>query len=425
MPTDVRSNSIVEPDARFVVVSLPAEILIQLIEAQPSLYDPALVERLKRLRVLMKQKGTIPQFDEIPHMDLPVPLPPEEFEAVSEDAKAAGRTLAEQIQYEIEVNHGWRFPDPGDTAREEQIREFHTLRECLNLYLRFHVRFFRAPRNPARLLLQYAGPLLSVPPSKLTRTSVMQWAQTIGRQHPAAAMNAIGWLRGLYAKANEWGLYDGDNPATHHRLFPKRSRSRFLQPEEIARLVQALTQLPIHKETYFLTLLLTGCRRSEAAKMQWTHLDLTRGLWHKPTTKTGEPHTIPLPQALLTRFLQLPRCSAWVFPGERPDGSLSSTAIQYHWHKTVVLADIPDVRIHDLRRTCASWMAINGENLAVIQKVLNHSSLAVTEVYARLNVAPVRAALEGNARRMLLPENGAPLPPRPDDESRNAIEWPG
>jgi integrase len=31
-----------------------------------------------------------------------------------------------------------------------------------------------------------------------------------------------------------------------------------------------------------------------------------------------------------------------------------------------------DMTIHDLRRTCASHLAISGENLPTIQNVLNH-----------------------------------------------------
>ena len=64
---------------------------------------------------------------------------------------------------------------------------------------------------------------------------------------------------------------------------------------------------------------------------------------------------------------------------------------------------LTDVRIHDLRRTAASWLAINGANLPDIQSMLNHRSLSSTQVYARLSVAPVRLALDDQAERMLGP----------------------
>lgn len=42
-----------------------------------------------------------------------------------------------------------------------------------------------------------------------------------------------------------------------------------------------------------------------------------------------------------------------------------------------------------------------GENLPVIQRTLNHSSLAATQVYARLSIGPMRRALDAQASRML------------------------
>lgn len=58
-----------------------------------------------------------------------------------------------------------------------------------------------------------------------------------------------------------------------------------------------------------------------------------------------------------------------------------------------------EVRLHDLRSTCASYLAIEGENLPVIQSVLNHRSLAPTSIYARLNTKATDRALQAQADR--------------------------
>lgn len=60
----------------------------------------------------------------------------------------------------------------------------------------------------------------------------------------------------------------------------------------------------------------------------------------------------------------------------------------------------PDVQIRDLRRSTASWMTMHGENLKVVQSVLDHSSLSTTQIYARLDVKAVREALGRHARRI-------------------------
>jgi site-specific recombinase XerD len=48
-----------------------------------------------------------------------------------------------------------------------------------------------------------------------------------------------------------------------------------------------------------------------------------------------------------------------------------------------------------------SWLAGEGASLPLIGKALNHTNVSTTQVYARLDVEPVRRALEANATKML------------------------
>ena len=56
--------------------------------------------------------------------------------------------------------------------------------------------------------------------------------------------------------------------------------------------------------------------------------------------------------------------------------------------------------IYAIPAACASYLAINGENLPIIQSVLNHHSLAPTSVYAWLNTKATDRALQGQADRL-------------------------
>ena len=107
-------------------------------------------------------------------------------------------------------------------------------------------------------------------------------------------------------------------------------------------------------------------------------------------------------------------------------GEWCGTAVEQQWRRIRKRVGLRDVRIHDLRRTAASWLAINGSNLPVIQSMLNHKSLTSTQVYARLSVAPVRLALDDQAERMLgpvpLPSPVAPVCPV---VATLREEWPG
>ena len=105
--------------------------------------------------------------------------------------------------------------------------------------------------------------------------------------------------------------------------------------------------------------------------------------------------------------------------------------MEHHWRRIRKKVGLKDVRIHDLRRTAASWLAINGSNLPVIQSMLNHKSLTSTQIYARLSVAPVRLALDDQAERMLGPafapavSLATAVQPAVSIAETQSPEWPG
>ena len=51
------------------------------------------------------------------------------------------------------------------------------------------------------------------------------------------------------------------------------------------------------------------------------------------------------------------------------------------WRKALIRADITNFRWHDLRHTCASYLAQAGASLPEIGHVLGHASAAATHRY--------------------------------------------
>jgi len=186
-----------------------------------------------------------------------------------------------------------------------------------------------------------------------------------------------------------------NKPAIRH------TRERYLLPKEWARVKALLDRKPPKVRVYFYVLILEGPRMSEARLMEWAHVDLQAGLWYKPITKTRKAQTLALSHQACYLLETLPRTSRYVFPGESEHVPWSPTAVLYHWYKIRAAAGCPDVQIRDLRRTCASWLAMQGESTLIIQNVLNHSSLAVTQVYARLDQRSVRQALDRHGARLM------------------------
>jgi integrase len=307
-----------------------------------------------------------------------------------------------------------------------------TIGEMIVLYERNHTCNLKDRKNISSRLQRYIAPFAALELGALTKIQVISWHVEIGRTRPNAANSALQTLRAMYQWAQDAEVYDGKNPADRVKKFPKRSRERFIQSNELPWLLKSLSEEHPRTETFFLCLLLTGARRDEARTMQWMDLDLDRALWHKPTTKTS-PHTIPLPAQLVTKLRALPRVCEWVFPASPNPrngfraGLWSGTAVEVMWGKIRRRVGLRDVRIHDLRRTAASWLSINGSNIQIISAMLNHKSLTSTQIYARLSVEPVRQALDNQCERMLgpAPSPVAPVCPVLAAPETQTPEWPG
>jgi len=83
----------------------------------------------------------------------------------------------------------------------------------------------------------------------------------------------------------------------------------------------------------------------------------------------------------------------YLFPA--PNGQSGPyRAFDKHWRQALETAGIEDFRFHDLRHTCASYLAGDGATLLEIADVLGHRSLRVTLRYVHLGTGHKRMCLE-------------------------------
>ena len=290
--------------------------------------------------------------------------------------------------------------DPAQ-VRQDRLHE-PMFADLTEQYLTRHAPRKRSARDDRRMLQTHLAIFRTRKLSDLSRNDVARLHVRVGETAPYRANRVVALLRKMFNLAEDWGLYHGENPATRIPFFKEESRDRFVQPEELPRLFRAIGEEPnCYIRTVFLIALLTGARRAEVLSMQWEDVSLTRAEWRIPQTKAGRPHLLPLPHALVATLRSLPRIdeNPYVFPGQNGAGHLQN--MKRPWDSIRVKAGIQDVRFHDLRRTIGSWLAGSGESLQLIGKVLNHCDVSTTAIYARLNLNPVRQALERNATKML------------------------
>lgn len=143
-----------------------------------------------------------------------------------------------------------------------------------------------------------------------------------------------------------------------------------------------------------------GCRVSELLNAEWSHFDLDRRLWRVAQSKSGKARFVPLSQGALDLIAELPRYKGCPYLIPNPKTLKPWVGIFMSWDTARKQAGMPDLRIHDLRHSAASFMAAAGIDLYTIGKVLGHANYKTTSRYAHLHSHQLIAAVEAGAAKL-------------------------
>jgi integrase len=217
----------------------------------------------------------------------------------------------------------------------------------------------------------------------------------ISTRAPTHANRVLACLSKMFSLAIRWG-WRLDNPAKGIERNQEHKRQRYLSGAELTRLTQALVELKDQGAANAVRLLLlTGARRGELLAAHWSDFDFDAGVWTKPgsTTKQKTTHRVPLSRAACQLLTEMQRAaeSEYLFPARLTPYRLD---IDDAWGVLRKAANIPDVRLHDLRHTYASVLASSGLSLPVIGALLGHSTAATTHRYSHLVDDVLRTATE-------------------------------
>jgi integrase len=162
-------------------------------------------------------------------------------------------------------------------------------------------------------------------------------------------------------------------------------RTRFLSPEERERLLR-VCRISKWPRLYLLVLmaLTTGARRGELLGLRYEDLDLDAGTAHLRHTKNGEQRVLPLVSAVVAeirRFGKTKPDKLLFASDRRPDQSMEIGKL---FRLTVQDASVEDFHFHDLRHSCASYLAQSGASLLEIADVLGHKTLEMVKRYSHL-----------------------------------------
>ena len=260
----------------------------------------------------------------------------------------------------------------------------------------------------------------------------------------------LGTLMRMFSLAVEWRIIAA--PPDGDPVKVPKDTPRFLSWEEATRLLEAAKDRTRSDEGDWHSMILvglrTGLRVGELRGLRWSDLNLSaRGSVHVQRTDPGRPglqagspkggrgRVIPLtPDALaclrdyrdsqVAKLGELhPHPGLWVWPGVDDYRELNRTraesSCKHAIDRIARRAGVNGVGWHTLRHTFASWLVIRGVPLRVVQELLGHASIKMTERYAHLAPGAVNHAVVASLDIPLVESPDVPALPSGDEEEPN------
>jgi integrase len=207
---------------------------------------------------------------------------------------------------------------------------------------------------------------------------------------PTTVNKEVALLKAMLNKAITWGYLDVNPLRAVKKLREPDGRLRYLDVEEIERLLAAC---PPHLSSIVICALHTGMRRGEILGLTWDRVDMKQRVIHVTGTKTGKNRTIPINDLLLDALRHLPRHLGTDYVFWNHETETRFVSIKRAWRTALKRAKISGFRFHDLRHTFASHVQMGLGDLRATQALLGHADPRMTMRYAHLSDARLKEAV--------------------------------
>ncbi len=224
---------------------------------------------------------------------------------------------------------------------------------------------------------------------------VLNWFERYSLTAPGGANRTLDILKQIFNYAIECGFIQ-NNPTNGLKRNPRLRLTRFLSRAEIHQLHEILDshcgRNSGQQQVDIIRLLLfTGCRKGEIIHLRWSEYHGDRLYLHDSKTGARTVHLNTQSQEILARQ---PRVSnIYIFPSHHDTSKPRSSELSL-WRKVKRVAQLEDVRLHDLRHTFASHAVISKVPLPVVARLLGHSREHMTLRYAHVCDRETEAAAE-------------------------------
>jgi len=205
--------------------------------------------------------------------------------------------------------------------------------------------------------------------SDITPDSIEKYKKMRREEVSLATVNReLACLKTLFAKAVEWDKTE-NNPAKKVKLYKENNiKERILTPEEERKLLDAAAP---HLKDILTIALNTGMRRNEILGLRWKDINFSKGYINIENSKSGKSRKVPMNSLVLDTFRTMDKTKRYVFYNSHTKRCLKNISTSFK--SACAEAKIKNLRLHDLRHTCATRMIEAGIDLVTVSKILGHS----------------------------------------------------
>lgn len=243
--------------------------------------------------------------------------------------------------------------------------------------------------NKDRLAFKYFDEYIKIKDVNDINAKILDGYKTWLLNHGKQANNVnrmLSCIKACISKAEQWELIEHKNFKAVKDCKTTKGRVLFYSPEEIKKI------LDYCPENWRLVVLLgcrAGLRRGEIVNLEWQDIDFDRQIitiqpkdaWHP---KDYECRDIPIDTLLYKYLSKADKTDARVVKTNYNKPFTLEGISQYFITKILKKVGLRG-SLHTLRHTFASHLVQNGVDLYTVSKLLGHSNIQTTEIYAHLS----------------------------------------
>ena len=267
-------------------------------------------------------------------------------------------------------------------VQERQIVKI-TFNELADYYGRAHSGQTRSAQWTINLLKAHLGGMLM---PYITGAYLQQYYNELLQTHkPATCNRYFAVLGAIINYAIRQGKWNGRNPCLAvHKRPEKQAKMSIWSEREVNTLLKGAR--PGIRQVV-LCAYHSGMSRSEIFALRWENVDMKEGYIHILNYQPHKARVVPMSKHLKKVFIDI---------GPRPSGpvfQMTLRAFECAFKRLKAKKKLSHLKFRDLRHTFATNFRMRNGDLVGLQGLLGHTSLRMTNRYARFSPAELKKAI--------------------------------